>query len=115
MEGPGVGGRLLAGYEKFGLEFVEDSAIIGVTGRGFGATLGAAGVTVGRGLGVILGAIGVTSSETSVMRCSFGVSSVADAGTIVRRCRLVGCLWASVFFLGFINSGRFFTKCTLLA
>ena len=82
---------MLADYKKFGLKFVENSATIDVIGRGFDITLNVANVTVDRGLGAILGIINVTSSETSVMRCSFNVSFVADTDTTVRRCRLAEC------------------------
>ena len=87
---------MLNSHEKFGLEFVEDSAIIdailNATSREFSITLNTADATVGRGLDAMLSASDATSSETSVMRCLFGVFSTADANTTVRRCRLAGCL-----------------------
>ena len=92
MKDFGVGGRLLAGYEKFDLKFVENSATTDITGRGFNVTLDIAGVTVSRGLGAILDAIDATSSKTLIIRCLFDIFSVADTNTTVRRCRLAECL-----------------------
>ena len=83
---------MLTNYEKFDLEFVKDLATIDITNRGFGVTLDVAGVIVGRELDTILNAIDVTSSETSVIRYSFNISSIANANTIVRRYRLAGYL-----------------------